>query len=215
MAQEELKITKRESYRHGDLYQALLQAGVELARNAGPEAVVLREVTRRAGVVPNAAYRHFADRAALLNAVCDRAQAALAVSIEDEIAAIRRSGDPGLYARKVLRAVGAAYLGFAQAEPGLFRTAFSVPAGLETAASPSKVGNSGMTPFQLLSGALDLMAESGILPPEKRFGAEFLAWSAVHGLAMLVLDGPLRSMDAAQKKAISQRLLEMVEAGLL
>lgn len=214
MAKEESKIAKRESYRHGDLYHALLQAGVELARDAGPEAVVLREVTRRAGVVPNAAYRHFADRAALLNAVCDRAQAALAVTIENEIAAIKRAGDPGLYARRVLRAVGTGYLGFAQAEPGLFKTAFSVPAGLETSASPAKAGNSGMTPFQLLSGALDLMAEAGILPPERRFGAEFLAWSAVHGLAMLVLDGPLRSLDATQKKAISQRLLDMVEDGL-
>ncbi|MEC4717578.1 TetR/AcrR family transcriptional regulator [Noviherbaspirillum sp. CPCC 100848] len=215
MTKEESKTAKRDTYRHGDLYQALLQAGVELARHAGPEAVVLREVTRRVGVVPNAAYRHFADRAALLNAVCDRAQAALAITIEAEIAAIKRAKEhPALYARSVLRAVGTGYLGFAQAEPGLFRTAFSVPAGLETAASATKAGNSGRSPFQLLSGALDLMAEAGILPPERRFGAEFLAWSAVHGLAMLVIDGPLRSLDATQKNAISQRLLDMVENGL-
>lgn len=219
MTKEDSKIAKRDTYRHGDLYHALLEAGVELARNAGPEAVVLREVTRRVGVVPNAAYRHFADRAALLNAVCDRAQAALAITIESEIAAIERVGEPAagdlaLHARNVLRAVGTGYLGFAQAEPGLFKTAFSVPADLETAGSPTKAGNSGMSPFQLLSGALDLMVEAGILPPERRFGAEFLAWSAVHGLAILVLDGPLRSLDATQKKAISQRLLDMVEEGL-
>lgn len=224
MTKQESKTAKRDTYRHGDLYQALLQAGVELARHAGPEAVVLREVTRRVGVVPNAAYRHFADRAALLNAVCDRAQAALALTIEAEIAAIKvakehaagapAAGAPAVYARSVLRAVGTGYLGFAQSEPGLFRTAFSVQAGLETAASATKAGNSGRSPFQLLSGALDLMAEAGILPPERRFGAEFLAWSAVHGLAMLVIDGPLRSLDAAQRNAISQRLLDMVEDGL-
>ena len=50
-----------------------VKAGVELARSGGPDAVVLREVTRMVGVVPNAAYRHFADRDALLAAV--RAQA--------------------------------------------------------------------------------------------------------------------------------------------
>jgi hypothetical protein len=39
----------------------------------------------------------------------------------------------------------------------------------------------------------------------KRSGAEFLAWSAVHGLPVPVLDGPLRGLEAEQKKAISQR----------
>ena len=43
----------RSTYRHGDLRRALLEAGVELARSGGLDAVVLREATRRAGVVPN------------------------------------------------------------------------------------------------------------------------------------------------------------------
>ena len=59
----------RRTYHHGDLRQALLDAGIALARDGGPEAVVLREATRRAGVVPNAAYRHFVSRHALLQAV--------------------------------------------------------------------------------------------------------------------------------------------------
>jgi AcrR family transcriptional regulator len=48
---------KRDTYRHGDLRRALVAAGVEMARRGGPEAVVLREATRRAGVAPSAAYR--------------------------------------------------------------------------------------------------------------------------------------------------------------
>ena len=59
----------RSTYRHGDLHRALLESGVALARAGGPEAVVLREATRRAGVVPNAAYRHFGSRQELLQAV--------------------------------------------------------------------------------------------------------------------------------------------------
>ncbi|TFI49649.1 TetR/AcrR family transcriptional regulator, partial [Diaphorobacter sp. DS2] len=59
----------RATYRHGDLKRALLDAGVALAREGGPAAVVLREATRRAGVVPNAAYRHFQNHQALLEAV--------------------------------------------------------------------------------------------------------------------------------------------------
>ena len=73
---------QRKTYRHGDLRSALLQAGIELAREFGPEALTLREATRRAGVVPNAAYRHFANHAALLDAVRDAALAAMAVTME-------------------------------------------------------------------------------------------------------------------------------------
>ena len=56
----------------GTVRSALVEAGLELARSGGPDAVVLREVTRMVGVVPNAAYRHFADRDALLAAVRER-----------------------------------------------------------------------------------------------------------------------------------------------
>src|SRR4028118_2428148 len=134
---------KRDTYRHGDLRRALLEAGTELARGGGPDAVVLREATRRAGVAPSAAYRHFADRRALLDAVCSAAQAALAVAMEEELDGLPNGGAPAEAARTRLRAVGAGYLRFAQAEPGLFRTAFSASDNLRSAASPSRAGAGG------------------------------------------------------------------------
>src|SRR6202795_1766143 len=79
----------RSTYRHGDLRRALLEAGIELARDGGPDAVVLREATRRAGVVPNAAYRHFASRHELLQAVSAAPLSALAVAMETELARVR------------------------------------------------------------------------------------------------------------------------------
>jgi AcrR family transcriptional regulator len=118
---------RRSTYRHGDLRHALLAAGIELARAGGPDAVVLREATRRVGVVPNAAYRHFANRQALLMAVRAAALSALAVAMENELAGLGPRRRPAAFARASLRAVGTAYLRFAQAETGLFRTAFSVP----------------------------------------------------------------------------------------
>jgi AcrR family transcriptional regulator len=205
---------KRVTYRHGDLRRALLEAGTELARGGGPEAVVLREATRRVGVAPSAAYRHFADRRALLDAVCSAAQAALAVAMEKELDGLPNGGDPADAARARLRAVGAGYLRFAQAEPGLFRTAFSASDNLRSAASPSRAGEGGLTPFQLLGAALDGLVEAGVLPLERRSGAEFLAWSAVHGLAMLLIDGPLRGLDHTQTQDIGRRLIDLVERGL-
>jgi AcrR family transcriptional regulator len=214
MADANTSPPRRTTYRHGDLHHALLEAGTELARAGGPDAVVLREATRRVGVAPNAAYRHFADRQALLAAVRSAAQAALAASIEAELAKLPPDDDPASAARARLRAVGTGYLHFAQAEPGLFRTAFSVPADREDTASPAQSDDSGMRPYRLLTAALNGLVDAGVLPPKRRQGAELLAWSAVHGLAVLVIDGPLRGLDDPRTQAIEQRLLDMVERGL-
>src|SRR5258707_1185964 len=81
----------RKTFHHGDLRRALLEAGVELARDGGPNAVVLREATRRAGVAPNAANRHFSSHNDLLQAVRASALSSLALAIENEIAGIRRT----------------------------------------------------------------------------------------------------------------------------
>ncbi len=205
---------KRDTYRHGDLRRALVEAGTELARGGGPDAVVLREATRRAGVAPSAAYRHFADRRALLDAVCSAAQAALAVAIEEELAGLTGRGDAADVARARLRAVGTGYMRFARKEPGLFRAAFSASENLRDAASPQRAGPGDLTPFQLLGAALDGLVEAGVLPAERRPGAEFLAWSAVHGLSMLLIDGPLRGLDAATQETVGQRLIYMIERGL-
>ncbi|MBV9265421.1 MAG: helix-turn-helix transcriptional regulator, partial [Acidobacteriaceae bacterium] len=114
----------RRTFHHGDLRRALLEAGIELARRGGPSAVVLREATRRAGVAPNAAYRHFSSHADLLKAVRAAALSSLAVAIETEIDELRRIKPGAELARATLRAVGTAYLKFALTETGLFRTAF-------------------------------------------------------------------------------------------
>jgi AcrR family transcriptional regulator len=208
------QVPPRRAYHHGDLRQALLDAGIALARAGGPDAVVLREATRRVGVVPNAAYRHFASRHALLQAVRAAALAALAVAMEKELTRQRRGLAGPDAARAGLRAIGTAYLRFARTEPGLFRTAFAVPGDAETTAGPAMVGKSGLNPFQLLGTALDALVQQGVLPIERRAGAEYLAWSAVHGLAMLVLEGPLRRLTRAQARGIERRLLAMVEQGL-
>lgn len=206
--------SERGTYRHGDLRHALLEAGVALARANGPDAVVLREATRRTGVVPNAAYRHFASREDLLKAVRAAALSELAVAMEDELAGLDPKLAPIELARASVRAVGTGYLKFAHAEPGLFRTAFSPPVTVDPDADPAKAGRSGLNPFQLLGGALDLLVRAGALSPERRPGAEYLAWSAVHGMALLFSNGPLRSTPSAQRKTIEQRLLDMVEKGL-
>jgi AcrR family transcriptional regulator len=204
----------RTTFRHGDLHRALLAAGIELARTGGPTAVVLREATRRAGVAPNAAYRHFSSHAELLAAVRAHALSQLARAIEAEIATIPPRRRAAALARAHLRAVGIGYLTFALRNPGLFRTAFSNPQPVADDPDKAKTGASGLNPFQLLSRALDLMVLHRLLPARRRASAEYLAWSAVHGLAFLVIDGPLYSASPGDIRALSERLILMVEKGL-
>ena len=205
----------RSTYRHGDLRRVLLEAGIELARGGGPDAVVLREATRRAGVAPNAAYRHFASRQALLQAVRAAALAGVAGAMEIELATVPGNLSVADFARANVRAVGTGYLRFAQAETGLFRTAFAASDKLlqRTPELPT-AGPGGFNPYELLGAAIDKLVAAGLLPPERRPGAEFLAWSAVHGLAMLVIDGPLATAVGPRMHEVGQRLLDMVEKGL-
>jgi AcrR family transcriptional regulator len=212
----------RTTYRHGDLRGALLTAGIAMARAGGPDAVVLREATRVAGVSPNAAYRHFADRQALLHAVSNAALGLTADRIEQELSTVPTPSDGSAsgdekqlaIARGRLRAVGTGYIAFAREEPGLFRTAFSVPDNLQHAADPAKAGRGGLTPFQQVGEALDGLVGVGALSADRRSNAEFLAWSAVHGLGMLVIDGPLRGLTDPMITESTSRLLDMVERGL-
>ena len=172
---------------------------------------MLREATRRVGVSPNAAYRHFADRSALLAAVSNAALAELAGTIDLTVALIP-DGDPVTVATARLRAVGTGYLAFALDNPGLFHAAFFVHSALEQP-TRSISGPSGRSPLELLTDALDLLVTSGAMPASRRPQAEFVAWSAVHGLALLLIDGPLRSLPRDEADATTERVIDMVEAG--
>lgn len=211
---EESSPPLRRSYRHGDLRNALLREATALARDGGPEAVVLREVTRRAGVAPNAAYRHFENRQELLFAVAAAAQSELAKAMEAELDRIPDGLEAADEGRAKLRAVGTGYLRFARQEPGLFRTAFTVHDDLSNATVRESGGSTGLTPFQLLAEAIELMSSAGVIPPRRRDGAEFLAWSAVHGLSTLLIDGPLQVFGPELAENVGQRLIDMVERGL-
>lgn len=212
MNKKKTETASRTTYRHGDLRRALLDAGISLARAGGPEAVVLREATRRVGVSPNAAYRHFANRDDLLAAVRTEALALVARAMEAQFGAVPVNGTSAEQARARVRAVGTGYLRFAFAETGLFRTAFGGRFSVDS--DKAAHGDTGLDPFQHLNAALDALVAAGALPPERRPGAEFLAWSTVHGMALLALDGPLQGVPQPMLDALAQRLLDMVERGL-
>jgi AcrR family transcriptional regulator len=205
----------RKPYHHGALHSALVEASIALAREGGPDRVILREAARAAGVSHSAAYRHFTDREALLAEVARFARRELAAEMRRRV---NRTKDP----RRRLRAVGTAYVDFALTEPGLFRTAFtSHPATSRgTEDDPASGGEepadttAWADPYEVLGQVLDEAQAAGVLDPRRRPGAEIGAWSAVHGVAGLLLDGPLPTSTAAIKFA-RERVLDLIERGLL
>lgn len=207
-----------DTYHHGNLRQALLEHAVELARTGGPDAVVLRDVQRMAGVSNSAAYRHYSDRGALLAAVTEYAESKLADAMVARLNAVPDKGPKDARAVARFRATGQGYIDFALAEPGLFRTAFAHIDEAKTAharhpdSAKDEVGEH--HPFQILIRSIDDLVATGVLSPERRDGLDEGAWAAVHGLSTLFLDGPLAQVDAARKELITDRLLDVINVGL-
>jgi AcrR family transcriptional regulator len=191
---------------------ALIDAGVELARSGGPDAVVLREVTRKVGVVPNAAYRHFADRDALLAAVRDEAVRELARRMADGMNQVRAGAHTPTGARLRMAAVGTAYLEFARTEPGLFDTAFAATDHPMSSATDGPEPED-RRPLEYVQGALDDLVRTGLLDAARRPNIEYPVWAAVHGLAVL-LRGPLRSLPDREKAQLETQTLAFIGAAL-
>lgn len=160
------------------------------------------------GVVPNAAYRHFADRDAFLAAVSAAALDRLAQRMAEGMRHVRaRRGTPA-GAQRRLRAVGHAYVEFAQTEPGLFDTAFSAREHHPPIASDGRP-----TPLDHLKAALDELVEAGLLDPARRLNLEYPIWATVHGLATL-LRGPLRSLSDRERAHLEEQTLAFIWASL-
>jgi AcrR family transcriptional regulator len=159
------------------------------------------------GVVPNAAYRHFADRDALLAAVRDKAFRILGNRMADRMSQVRPGPHTPTGARLRLRAVGASYLEFARTEPGLFDTAFAATD------HPPIFGTDEPGPFERLQAALDNLVEAGLVDPSRRPNIEYPTWAAVHGLAVL-LRGPLSQLSERGKTRLEVDTLDFIGAAV-
>ena len=160
------------------------------------------------GVVPNAAYRHFADRDALLAAVRDAALREFGRRVADGMNQVRAGPHTPTGARLRLRAVGRAYLDFARNQPGLFDTAFAA------ADHPPTGEGDGPRPLEHLQAALDDLVQAGLLDPTRRPDIEYPTWATVHGLAVL-LRGPLRSLPDREKTRLETQTLAFIGASLI
>jgi AcrR family transcriptional regulator len=203
-------------YHHGDLRNALVDAATALAREGGPDAVVLRAAARRVGVSAAAAYHHFGSHEEIVDAVKYRSLSILTEQMRAALQAVPAEAGPSdpATARARLRALGVAYLRFAASEPGLFRLTFGPRGQWPTAQAEEPDDDPAEDPFLLLSEVLDDLLIAGVVTADQRQGLEYVLWAAVHGIAVLCLDGPLARFDAAQREEMVDRVLDTTIRGL-
>ena len=199
-------------YHHGDLRRALIDAAVSLVTEEQDWSFSLREVARRAGVSHNAPYNHFPEKRDLLAAVAAFGFEALR---DDMIASI----DGITEAKIVLAAAAQAYVRFATSNPALFRLMFGPELASSDGARPDLAEQAGAEAKNVLRGIISRGAIEGAFAVEDDKAsmasiamAVLSTWSAIHGLAMLIVDG--RSDEAGTPNVLVDGVMQHFLDGL-
>jgi AcrR family transcriptional regulator len=194
---------QKQPYHHGDLRAALVAAALKLIGEHGVKGFTLKDAARIAGVSVAAPYRHFADKEALLRAIQEEGFAAFDAALE---ASGERSNTP----QERLIELGVAYLHFALEHPAHIRVMFGMNDG-GVKAHPASVAAEAPTGYSLLVDAVAALDPHA--PVEEQRDLVIACWSAVHGYAMLYLEGAF-AMTAriedpeAQLRRTLKRLVE-------
>jgi AcrR family transcriptional regulator len=163
-------------------------------------AVSIRSVAQRVGVTPPSIYLHFADKDALLDAVCAR----YFEKLDQEM--LRVTGESSSPA-EVLRAQGLAYIRFATQTPELYRIATmgewksgnSIDIALET------------TAFKHMLATVQALMDDGVYQPDDPTTAALEIWTAVHGVAAMLIAKP--HLPFGDAEVFADRVLSSVFCG--
>ena len=180
---------QRDTYHHGHLAESLLDAVEEMASQFGIEAVTLRGCAKRVGVSPSSAFRHYVDKRALLTAFATRAMHRLTETLgEARSRAASQNED-------AFTEVSLAYVRFALERQALFRAMWRE----ETLYSNDEayVAEAARLQAALTAGFAGTLEDTD---PSELSAAELLAWSTVHGLACLMVDGPVGNTESHSRQ---------------
>ncbi|MEY4392391.1 MAG: hypothetical protein RLZZ544_1100 [Actinomycetota bacterium] len=173
-------MTPPKSHEHPDVKRLVLDAAIEIIAVDGPDALSMREVARRADISHQAPYHHFTDRAGILAVISEEGFRAFAAEFRTTLSS---SSSP---LTDCLRT----YVRFAMEHKGHFRVMFrSDICGVETH-EPTRAAAD--------EAFLALLDFAALVNPAAAQGPDAIAlpallWSQAHGLATLLIDGPLRN----------------------
>ena len=166
-------------YHHGSLRKAALREAHRILSTKGVDAVTVRAIARRVGVTPNALYRHFQDKNALLAKLAEEGFRELCQGFR----AIRAK-DP----RKRFREMARSYVRFGTAKPAVLELMF----GLEIAKT-SKDSGLKQAAKEAFMELLQAAAAAAGVPPDSKDSMQLAiaCWSLVHGYTTLLTRGAL------------------------
>jgi len=193
-----------DQYHHGDLQRALLQAAVRTIQKHGIAGLTLRAVGEELGVSRSALYRHFADKAALLEAVAREGFRTFRLAL---LAGWEGAGR-GLAG---FDAMGMAYVHFALEHPWHYRVMFG--SGFDRSASNPELTEESSGAFQVLVDALVELQGQGLVRSDDPQSLAHFIWALVHGIAMLAIDGPLQH-DGVDIDALTRFAIERLHTGI-
>ena len=201
------------AYHHGDLRRTLVTAAMELINETQQWEFSLREVARRAGVSHNAPYAHFRTKRELLGAIA-------ATGFQTLRAAMLAAADSGVTSREKLKAIGLAYLQFGQGNRAHYRLMFGPTLSDSTEGPPSEALEAARNSRAVLEdairqGALD--GEFNVDPqdPAALAAGVFGAWSLVHGLTLLFIDGLAADETTMDLPQLAERVSQLFAEGLM
>jgi AcrR family transcriptional regulator len=193
----------RSAYHHGDLRNALVEHALAALRAVGPESLSVRALAEEIGVSPSAAYRHFADREALLAQLAQIGFERLRESMAGAAAAAARRQP-----KTAVRAIGSAYVRFAVAEPELYRLMFGAQR-VDKSKYP-ELGSAAAGAYDTLRTAVMRMAPHAPKGSEELERLTLRCWAMVHGLASLRIDRLIESGSDGEFVELADDLLDRV-----
>lgn len=175
------------AYHHGDLREALLAEAAAMIAEGGAASLTMRAIGQRLGVSRAAPYRHFADKTALLVAVAAAGFSHLNSRLQAINEGAKRSS------LEQLRRLGEEYVRFALENPAHYRLMYGREA--LTREDLPELREAANAMFEQLVGLIQAHQRTGEIRRQDPRALAYVAWSAVHGLAALWIDGQIQATD--------------------
>lgn len=188
----------KKSYHHGDLKKATLKKAVEMIQKTGEVDFTLREIAASLKVTHAAVYRHFKSKKELLSAIAENGFELLADLAEKEV--VKSSSS-----KRQLLAFGYSHLQFAIKNPGHYRCMFHYELRGIRGKSKSYLAAC-ESAFSVLENLVETGMKTGSFKKGPTKTAAQFVWSALHGYALLTLDGHLSSSPEAHLQFIEKSL---------
>jgi AcrR family transcriptional regulator len=197
-------VRKRSDYHHGDLGHAAIRAAKNLIDGEGLNSLGIRRVAEATGVSPAALYRHFENLEQLKAEVSAQIRLELGEFLKAKRDRTPLSRSKSRNALIRFEALGEAYIDYARKHPRLFEIAF-------IHCDEKPISEFADLAWELLQESIKELDQVGLLDRKIAVAAPMIAWSSVHGLAVLVAQRAI--LQREQDQALRQ-IMDGVERAL-